>query len=140
MSINKILFVTFLSAVFIIPIAGYSQDRPNILWLVSEDNSPFLGSYGDEQALTPNLDRLAEMGVRYTNAYATSPVCSAARSTLIHGAYGLQFGIHHHRSRHKVPQTIKPYPLFFREVGYYVTNNSKEDYNLIMKELVAKTK
>jgi len=107
------------------------QDRPNILWLVSEDNGPYLGCYGDPLAQTPNLDRLAENGVRYTNAYATSPVCSAARSTLIHGAYGLKYGIHHHRSRHAVPADVKPYPIFFKEAGYYVTNNSKKDYNLI---------
>jgi N-sulfoglucosamine sulfohydrolase len=108
-----------------------AQERPNILWLVSEDNSPMLGAYGDELALTPNLDRLAESGVRYTNAYATSPVCSAARSTLIHGVYGIRYGIQHHRSAHKTPKSLKPYPLFFREAGYYVTNNSKKDYNLI---------
>ncbi|MEE2734618.1 MAG: sulfatase, partial [Verrucomicrobiota bacterium] len=40
-------------------------DRPNILWITSEDNSPYLGCYGDLQARTPNLDRLAGQGVRY---------------------------------------------------------------------------
>lgn len=108
-----------------------AQDRPNILWLVSEDNSPFLGCYGDSLALTPKLDRLAESGIRYMNAYATSPVCSAARSTLITGSYGLRYGIHHHRSAHPMPEEIRPYPEFFRAAGYYCTNNSKKDYNLV---------
>ena len=58
------------------------QDRPNILWITSEDNSPVLGCYGDKQAHTPNLDRLAAEGVRYRNAFANAPVCSAARSTV----------------------------------------------------------
>ncbi len=105
--------------------------KPNILWLVSEDNSPFLGCYGDTLALTPNLDRLASRGVIYTAAYANAPVCSAARSTLINGMYGTRLGVYHHRSYHPIPEDIKPYPLYFREAGYYCTNNAKEDYNLV---------
>src|SRR3546814_9978629 len=42
-------------------------EQPNILWLVSEDNGPFLGCYGDTFATTPNLDRLASEGILYKN-------------------------------------------------------------------------
>ena len=98
---------------------------------MSEDNSPFLGCYGDSLAFTPNLDKLASMGVRYTGAYANAPVCSAARSTLISGMYGIRLGIYHHRSAHPIPQSFKPYPIYFREAGYYCTNNAKKDYNLV---------
>ena len=111
---------------------GQSNElKPNILWLVSEDNSPFLGCYGDTLALTPNLDRLATEGVRYTAAFANAPVCSAARSTLINGMYGIRLGIYHHRSAHPIPREFKPYPIYFRQAGYYCTNNSKKDYNLV---------
>jgi N-sulfoglucosamine sulfohydrolase len=109
----------------------FEKPKPNILWLVSEDNSPFLGCYGDSLALTPNLDRLASKGVRYTAAFANAPVCSAARSTLINGMYGTRLGIYHHRSSHPIPGYIKPYPVYFREAGYYCTNNAKKDYNLV---------
>ncbi|HCC70919.1 MAG TPA: sulfatase [Bacteroidales bacterium] len=109
----------------------FEKLKPNILWLVSEDNSPFLGCYGDSLAFTPNLDKLASMGVRYTGAYANAPVCSAARSTLISGMYGIRLGIYHHRSAHPIPQSFKPYPIYFREAGYYCTNNAKKDYNLV---------
>ncbi len=51
-----------------------AQGRPNILWITCEDISPYLGCYGVEQALTPNLDKLAEQGVRYTRAYAATTV------------------------------------------------------------------
>jgi arylsulfatase A-like enzyme len=54
---------------------------PNILWLVSEDNNPLLGCYGDPNAHTPNLDKLAAQGVRYTHAFANAPVCAPSRST-----------------------------------------------------------
>ena len=107
------------------------KPRPNILWLVSEDNSPLLGCYGDSLACTPNLDKLASRGVRYTGAYANAPVCSAARSTLINGMYGIRLGIYHHRSHHPMPSEFKPYPVYFGQAGYYCTNNAKKDYNLV---------
>jgi arylsulfatase A-like enzyme len=109
------------------------QDRPNILWLTSEDNSPLLGCYGDEQAHTPNLDRLAREGVRYRNAFANPPVCSAARSTLILGMYASSVGLHNHRSRVRIPDSFRSYPEYMRESGYYCTNNSKTDYNYTRK-------
>lgn len=107
------------------------QDRPNILWITSEDNSPYLGCYGDKQAYTPNLDKLAAEGVRYRNAFANAPVCSAARSTLITGMYACSLGIHNHRSKEKIPASFRPYPEYLRQAGYYCTNNSKTDYNYI---------
>lgn len=107
-----------------------AADRPNILWITSEDNSPYLGCYGDALAVTPNLDKLAEEGLRYRNAYANAPVCSAARSTLITGMYASSLGIHHHRSKVPIPSTFKLYPENLRAAGYYCTNNSKTDYNV----------
>ncbi|WP_353718129.1 hypothetical protein [Dyadobacter sp. 676] len=56
-----------------------AQDRPNILWIVSEDNTILLGSYGDQFATTPNLDRFASESIRYKNAFSTAPrVCAFA--------------------------------------------------------------
>jgi arylsulfatase A-like enzyme len=104
--------------------------RPNILWITSEDNSPYLGCYGDPLAHTPHLDRLAAQGVRYRHAFANAPVCSTARTTLITGMYACSLGAHHHRSRVRIPATFPLYPLPLREAGYYCTNNSKTDYNL----------
>src|SRR5512143_1117181 len=59
---------------------GSKQARPNILWLIAEDLSTDLGCYGNGLARTPNIDRLASEGVRFTNAFVTAPVCSASRS------------------------------------------------------------
>src|SRR5262245_61120603 len=61
--------------------------RPNILWISTEDISPDLGCYGDSYAVTPNVDRLAAQGMRYTNAFATAPVCAPSRSAIITGMY-----------------------------------------------------
>jgi len=109
--------------------SGSRGERPNILWLTSEDNSPYLGCYGDEQAKTANLDALAAQGVRYRNAFANAPVCSAARSTLITGMHACSLGIHNHRSQAAIPRGFEAYPVYMRRAGYYCTNNSKMDYN-----------
>ena len=111
-----------------------SQDKPNILWIVSEDNSPHIGCYGDPLAKTPNIDKLATEGIRYKNAFANAPVCSSARSTLITGMYASSLYIHHHRSRRAIPQNFKSYASVMTAAGYYCTNNSKEDYNITAYE------
>jgi N-sulfoglucosamine sulfohydrolase len=72
--------------------------RPNIVWIVAEDMSFEVGAFGDPVARTPNLDRLAAEGIRYTNAFATSGVCAPSRAALITGMYATSIGAHHMRS------------------------------------------
>ncbi|MCA9248544.1 MAG: sulfatase [Planctomycetales bacterium] len=110
--------------------AGFAADKPNILWITSEDNGPELGCYGDSYSISPNLDALAAKGMRYTNALSNAPVCAPARTTIISGLYPPSTGGEHMRSMAKLPAAFKMYPQFLREAGYYCTNNSKEDYNL----------
>lgn len=107
---------------------------PNILWIVSEDNSPFIGAYGDEFATTPVLDSLASKGTLYVNAFATSPVCAPARSTLITGMYANSMGTENMRSNYPIPEDFRFFPTYLREAGYYTTNNSKKDYNTLDQE------
>ena len=110
--------------------ARAEQALPNILWITSEDNGPHLGCYGDSFAVTPNLDRLAKRSLRYTKASSTAPVCAPARTTIISGIYPPATGAEHMRSMTRLPVDFKMYPVYLRELGYYCTNNSKEDYNL----------
>lgn len=107
-----------------------AAERPNILWLTAEDMSPTLGCYGDPQAKTPEIDRLAERSVRYTRAYAESPMCSPSRSTIITGMHNGPLGTSQMRSQHPVPDFVKGFPAWLREAGYYTCNNVKTDYNL----------
>ena len=113
------------------PEAAASIAPPNILWIVTEDNSPWLGSYGDEMATTPRLDSLAAESIRYTRAYSNAPVCAPSRNALITGAYAIAFGTEHMRSGYKIPADIRFYPQYLREAGYYTTNNAKKDYNTV---------
>jgi len=102
--------------------------QPNILWLSCEDISAHLGCYGYPNARTPNVDRLAEQGVRYTHAFVTAGVCSPCRSAVITGMYQTTLGTHHMRCNAKLPEHVRPFPHYMREAGYYCTNNSKQDY------------
>ena len=103
---------------------------PNILWISSEDNGPHLGVYGDAYADTPNLDALGRRGMIYRNAWSTAPVCAPARTTIISGMYPPSTGSQHMRSNTRLPSSMLMFPQYLREAGYYVSNNSKEDYNL----------
>jgi arylsulfatase A-like enzyme len=107
------------------------SSQPNILSITSEDNSPILGVYGDEYAETPNIDRLADRGSVYENAYATTPVCAPARFTLITGTYANRMGTENMRSTYPIPPDIQFFPKYLQEAGYHTTNNQKKDYNTV---------
>ncbi|MFL2599785.1 MAG: sulfatase [Flavobacteriaceae bacterium] len=125
--------LTFLSILFFLFITSCNSDeRPNIIWLVSEDNSiHFMDLYSKDGAKMPNISSLAKKGVVFNNAFSNAPVCSVARSTIITGVYGPTIGTQYHRKAYPVnlPKYIKPLPLYLRDAGYYTTNNNKEDYN-----------
>lgn len=111
-------------------IASSDSLRPNFLWITSEDNGPQLGCYGDTFADTPHIDGLAAKGMRYLNCWSNAPVCAPARTTIISGMFPNSLGAQHMRSQVALPPEAKLYPEVFRELGYYCTNNAKEDYNL----------
>ena len=108
--------------------ANAASERPNILWLSCEDISAHLHCYGYPHATTPNLNRLAEQGTRYTNAFVTAGVCAPCRSAIITSMYQTSLGTHHMRCDAQLPPHVKPFPTYIREAGYYCTNNSKQDY------------
>jgi uncharacterized sulfatase len=107
-----------------------AAERPNILWLVAEDINPHLGCFGDTNANTPNLDRLAAKGLRFPNCWSTAPVCAPARTALITGMSPASLGAEHMRSLVNTPTEVRLFPQILRENGYYCSNNSKEDYNV----------
>jgi len=129
---RKYLTCGFLAVLSFVFSAGtaVAADRPNILWITCEDISPDLGCYGVDYADTPTLDKLAGDGVRYSHAFATSGVCAPARSCLITGVYPSSLGSHHMRCQGEWPPSLRMFPAYLRQSGYYCTNNSKQDYNL----------
>ena len=139
------------------PAIAKQGKKTNILWILAEDASPHIGCYGETAIKTPNLDMLAEQGVRFENAFVTCPVCSPCRSAFITGVYQTTLGAHNHRSQNDTgkgkasPQYFKSFELpdavpmitdIFRKAGYYTTNGKynsgpakltkgKTDYNFI---------
>ena len=110
-----------------------SLPPPNVLWLTYEDTSPqFVSCYGQTPVVTtPAIDRLAADGVRFNNAFANAPVCSASRSAIITGCCNEATGLGHHRSKHPIPRdTLRGFPSYLAEAGYTTTNNVKTDYNI----------
>ena len=82
-----LLFLTLLA------VAGCS--RPNILFILADDMAQWAAhTYGNPEIYTPNIDRLAAEGLKFTNAFCNTPVCSASRATILTGRLPSQHGVH----------------------------------------------
>ncbi|MEE2639379.1 MAG: sulfatase-like hydrolase/transferase [Planctomycetota bacterium] len=131
-----ILFPVFLLALSQAAFADNprSLKRPNIVWIVSEDNSiHYLRHFFAGGAATPRIEEMASRGLTFDNAFSNAPVCSVARTTLATMCYGPRIGTQFHR-RYKLaamPEGLRMFPAYLREAGYYTTNNAKKDYNAI---------
>ncbi|MGH9768311.1 MAG: sulfatase-like hydrolase/transferase, partial [Blastocatellia bacterium] len=126
-------------------VTGRSQTaRPNVVWFVVDDMSANFSCYGEKLIRTPNVDRLAREGARFSRAFVTAPVCSPSRSALITGMYQTSIGAHNHRGgrgelKIHLPEGVTPAPMLFKQAGYYTaigaplvkgTNKlAKTDYN-----------
>lgn len=142
MNISCLLSLTLLAGFFLNSVDA--AERPNILWIFSEDLSPYMGCYDDpvNKGYTPAIDQFAKDGVLFKRAYMPAPVCSACRSAIITGVYQTTTGTHQHRSsrwpdgeivpenaRIHLPKGMKTVPELFREAGYFTFNAGKDDYN-----------
>jgi len=79
-----------------IGMAQAQESKPNFIIIYTDDHGyGDLGSYGSKEMLTPNLDALAKNGVRFTNWYSNSPVCSPSRASLLTGCYPARAGVPH---------------------------------------------
>ncbi|MCX6908665.1 MAG: sulfatase, partial [Verrucomicrobia bacterium] len=100
--------------------------RPNILWLVGENIKLDLGCYGETLVHTPNLDRLAADGVRYTHVFSTNPACAPSRSAFFTGMYQTTTDTHHMRSHRndafRLPSGVRPVTHWLRDAGYFTAN------------------
>ncbi|MEZ6077853.1 MAG: sulfatase-like hydrolase/transferase [Pirellulaceae bacterium] len=129
--------------------AAAQDSRPNIVWIIPDDMSANFSCYGETAIETPNVDRLAAEGVKFSNAYVTAPVCSTCRSAFITGMYQTSIGAHHHRSGRGVrkihlPPNVELVPKLFQDAGYYTSISGwppngrlgKTDYNFEWDESV----
>lgn len=122
------------------------KDHPNILWIYVEDTNDWMSCYGDEVVETPNIDKLAEGGIRFDRAYMTSGVCSPTRSAIITGMYQTSIGAHEHYSSFSMWRGnkmevwdpnhlgIRTLPEIFKAAGYFTFNEGKDHYNFVYSD------
>ncbi len=131
---------------------------PNILWIVAEDLSDYIPSFGDSTITTPALSKLAAEGICYDNFFSPAAVCAPARSAIATGMYPTAIGTNHMRTgpwyagkrtkeqiaaaANQLPPGIPPHEAvlpaevkmmsqYLREQGYFCSNNAKQDYQFI---------
>jgi N-sulfoglucosamine sulfohydrolase len=131
--------LTFLASfVFALSVVTPNDPPPNVLWIIADDLGPQLGCYGTRGVRTPNLDRLASEGMRFTQAFSPAPVCSTSRSAFITGVSQTATGCQHHRTpiKRPLPPGVTPLPALLAEAGIPSFNGSfnlkkrgKSDYN-----------
>lgn len=125
---TRTLFVSALAVFSALPsrpvlAADNRPAKPNILWLIAEDFGQHLGCYGTKEVFTPNLDRLASAGVRFTRFY-NGMVCSVSRSAFMTGMYATTIGAHQHRTNPKkpLPEGVRVLTDWMRDAGYFTAN------------------
>ena len=103
-----------------------TQDRPNVLFIVSDDLNNLLGCYGDPLARTPHLDQLASSGVLFERAYCSFPLCGPSRNSFLTGLHPNATGIHANAQifRQTIPQQVS-LPQAFRQAGYFAARIGK---------------
>ena len=107
------------------------RSRPNVLLLMADQlRADCVGAYGNKVIQTPNLDRIAREGVRFTAAYSASPSCTPARAALLTGMGPWRNGLLGYG-----PMATNPYPVekarAMAQAGYYTTSIGKNHYNPI---------
>ncbi len=119
----KILFFSALLLIFDCSfekqLANHTVRKPNILFIGIDDLRPELGCYGSKVAVTPNMDRLANQGLLFTQAYCQQAICGPSRASLLTGTRPETNGIYHNyvKIRELNPDIIT-LPQYFKNNGY----------------------
>lgn len=108
---------------------AFSAQQPNVLFIIADDlTANALACYGNEQVLTPNIDRLANSGVQFERAYCQYPVCGPSRAAMMSGMYPQQIGVVGNGSSGKFTEVLGNRPSMsehFKRNGYYSARVSK---------------
>lgn len=103
-------------------------DRPNIIFIMADDlGYADLGCYGSSYARTPHLDKLASQGIKFTQFYASSAVCTPTRAAVLSGKYPLRFNITKHfgNKEHYFTTEAVTIPKLLKQKGYYSSHIGK---------------
>ena len=122
MKIPHLLSLTISALAIVCGALHAEQDRPNVILFVTDDHGlDALGCYGNPVIETPTMDKLADEGVRFVNAYCTSASCAASRSVILTGQYGHATGSYGHVHDYHHFSTydhVKSLPVLLEASGY----------------------
>ncbi|MFZ4668552.1 MAG: sulfatase [Microthrixaceae bacterium] len=108
------------------------DDRPNIVMIVADDHGrEAVGCYGNPVVSTPNIDRLAERGVRFDNAFCTTASCGGSRSVILTGLHthtNRTFGLVHQPHNFSTSLDVHTLPSLMRQAGYRTGRMGKKHY------------
>ena len=130
---NRLVRLTIVT-LMVCGLSSTAAERPNFVWILSEDNSTHhLRLFDEHGPPTPQIETLARDGLIFDHAFSNSPVCSVARTTLITSIYAPRAGTQFHRKIRiaSLPDGWRMFPAFLRQAGYYTTNCVKKDYNAV---------
>ena len=100
-----------LSFVSCTSVGAPEHERKNVLFIIADDlSASALSCYGNEQCATPNIDRLARRGVRFTRAYCQYPVCGPSRAALMSGLYPQANGVRGNGGAGKLAEVLGERP------------------------------
>ena len=107
--------------------ADAADSKPNVLFIAIDDLRDWVGFLGDTQTKTPNMDRLAGRGMKFTRSYCAAPVCNPSRTALLTGMRPGATGVYNNNIdwREVVPENIVTLPLHFKNNGYFVAGAGK---------------
>jgi N-sulfoglucosamine sulfohydrolase len=109
----------------LLPARGGAGEQPNILFILADDvNYEALGCYGGENATTPNIDRLASVGIKFERAYAAMAMCAPFRGELYTGLYPVRSGVD--RNHTKAKEGTKSVCHYLGDLGYRVALTGKK--------------
>jgi N-sulfoglucosamine sulfohydrolase len=118
-----------IAAILLLLAAPTSAQPRNVVVFVADDHgAEAFGAYGNPIVKTPNLDRLATEGVRFTQAYATTASCSASRSVILTGVHNHrngQYGHQHEYHHFSAFQNVRTLPVMLAEAGYRTARGGK---------------
>jgi len=122
--LQKVVFAV--SLLLLIVVSGEAQEKKNVLFIIADDLNCYLGSYGHQLAKTPNIDRLAEEGLLFENAYCNFPLCGPSRASMMTGLYPDQNNVKRNAIliRDRVPDAVTMTQVFMKH-GYAATRIGK---------------
>lgn len=122
---KRILLAAAFFSAFLVPHSSFG-DKPNVLFMISDDLNNYLGCYGDPRAKTPNIDKLAARGVKFDRAYCAFPLCGPSRNSMLTGLYPNSTGILSNAQifRQTIPSQVS-LSQAFRLEGYFAARIGK---------------